>query len=271
MAGALAAAGAALGDAVDGRGGGAGDARSSRAPSWSPKADSRSRVLRHVKDGVAKGPGLSRRPRVRRRRSARPVRGDRRSVVGARSRARSPTRSSSHFHDATDGGFFFTPDDGEAILVRPKDSFDHAVPSGAAVACPSALAPRLARRREVRGRRRPRRRAELAAAAAREPDGHERHGRARRSTRPRIGRRRPRRARAPAQRPSRSRTSRTGRICRIASSRGPIPRTRALSKRAHPSAKERPRCPRRWPTCAAGALVRCRSARPTELRQALSK
>jgi uncharacterized protein YyaL (SSP411 family) len=40
-----------------------------------------------------------------------------------------------HFHDPESQGFFFTPDDGEAILVRAKDPYDHAVPSGAAVAC----------------------------------------------------------------------------------------------------------------------------------------
>ena len=40
-----------------------------------------------------------------------------------------------HFHDAAAGGFFFVPDDGEAILVRAKDPYDHAVPSGASVAC----------------------------------------------------------------------------------------------------------------------------------------
>jgi uncharacterized protein YyaL (SSP411 family) len=38
------------------------------------------------------------------------------------------------FHDAGDGSFFFSPDDAPAILVRPKDPFDHAVPSGTAIA-----------------------------------------------------------------------------------------------------------------------------------------
>ena len=40
-----------------------------------------------------------------------------------------------HFHDSKGEGFFFTPDDGETILVRAKDPYDHAVPSGASVAC----------------------------------------------------------------------------------------------------------------------------------------
>jgi uncharacterized protein YyaL (SSP411 family) len=39
-----------------------------------------------------------------------------------------------HFRDETDGTFFFSPDDAPSILVRPKDPFDHAVPSGAAIA-----------------------------------------------------------------------------------------------------------------------------------------
>ncbi len=39
-----------------------------------------------------------------------------------------------HFADA-DGGFFFTPDDGEALLHRAKDPYDQAIPSGASIAC----------------------------------------------------------------------------------------------------------------------------------------
>jgi uncharacterized protein len=38
------------------------------------------------------------------------------------------------FHDAAGEGFFFTPDDGESLLVRAKDPYDHAVPSGGAIA-----------------------------------------------------------------------------------------------------------------------------------------
>jgi uncharacterized protein YyaL (SSP411 family) len=44
-----------------------------------------------------------------------------------------------HFHDAKDGGFFFAPDDGESLIVRAKDTFDSAVPSGAGIACRSLL------------------------------------------------------------------------------------------------------------------------------------
>ena len=35
-----------------------------------------------------------------------------------------------HFWDSENGGFYFTPDDGEEILVRKKESYDSAIPSG---------------------------------------------------------------------------------------------------------------------------------------------
>ena len=35
-----------------------------------------------------------------------------------------------HFQDTEGGGFFSTPDDGERLIVRPKDYFDSATPSG---------------------------------------------------------------------------------------------------------------------------------------------
>ena len=34
-----------------------------------------------------------------------------------------------------DDGFFFTPNDGETLIVRTKDLFDHAVPSATSIAC----------------------------------------------------------------------------------------------------------------------------------------
>jgi hypothetical protein len=40
-----------------------------------------------------------------------------------------------HFHDPDKAAFFFVPDDGEKLVVRSRDPHDHAVPSGAAVAC----------------------------------------------------------------------------------------------------------------------------------------
>ena len=39
-----------------------------------------------------------------------------------------------HFWDEKQGGLFFTPDDGEALLIRPKEFYDGAVPSGNSVA-----------------------------------------------------------------------------------------------------------------------------------------
>ncbi len=38
-----------------------------------------------------------------------------------------------HFWDDADGGYFFTPDYGEELLVRSKDLYDSAIPSGASV------------------------------------------------------------------------------------------------------------------------------------------
>ena len=39
-----------------------------------------------------------------------------------------------HFWDSDEGGFFFTPDDGEQLLARPKEGYDGALPSGNSVA-----------------------------------------------------------------------------------------------------------------------------------------
>jgi uncharacterized protein YyaL (SSP411 family) len=47
------------------------------------------------------------------------------------------------FWDAETGGYFFTPDDGEKLLVRPKELYDGAIPSGNSVAFANLL--RLAR------------------------------------------------------------------------------------------------------------------------------
>jgi len=48
-----------------------------------------------------------------------------------------------HFWDSSGGGFFFAPDDGEDLLVRKKEVYDGAIPSGNAVAMHNLL--RLAR------------------------------------------------------------------------------------------------------------------------------
>jgi len=44
-----------------------------------------------------------------------------------------------HFHDPERGGFFLAPDDGEELIVRPKDGFDGALPSGNAVMASNLL------------------------------------------------------------------------------------------------------------------------------------
>ena len=48
-----------------------------------------------------------------------------------------------HFADEKNGGYFFTPDDGEQLLIRKKDVYDGAVPSGNSVAMLNLI--RLAR------------------------------------------------------------------------------------------------------------------------------
>jgi uncharacterized protein YyaL (SSP411 family) len=35
-----------------------------------------------------------------------------------------------HFWDKEHGGYFFTPDDGEDLIIREKESYDGAIPSG---------------------------------------------------------------------------------------------------------------------------------------------
>ena len=44
-----------------------------------------------------------------------------------------------HHEDPRDGGFFFAPDDGDALIARTKDVFDQAVPSGASKAAELCL------------------------------------------------------------------------------------------------------------------------------------
>ena len=48
-----------------------------------------------------------------------------------------------HFWDDKDGGFYFTPDDGEKLIVRQKEIYDGAVPSGNSVSMLNMI--RLAR------------------------------------------------------------------------------------------------------------------------------
>jgi uncharacterized protein YyaL (SSP411 family) len=92
------------------------------------------RVARHVKGDIVKGPGfLDDHAFVARAAlDLYEATGDASYVVKARAIAAAITR---HFADPQDGGFFFTPDDGETLIHRAKDPFDHAIPSGASVAC----------------------------------------------------------------------------------------------------------------------------------------
>jgi uncharacterized protein YyaL (SSP411 family) len=98
------------------------------------KGPSGSRVERLTKDGIVKGPGFL---------------DDHAYVADAALDLYEATGTPSyvatarsiadailaHFADREEGGFFFTPDDAESLIVRAKDAFDHAVPSGTAVAC----------------------------------------------------------------------------------------------------------------------------------------
>jgi|SRR5580658_6678753 uncharacterized protein len=94
----------------------------------------RARVLRHVKDGRVRGPGfLDDHAFVGDAAlDVYEATGDPRWVRLARGLAESIL---ARFQDPAGDGFFFSPDDGPATLVRAKDVYDHAVPSGASVSC----------------------------------------------------------------------------------------------------------------------------------------
>ncbi|HEX4445261.1 MAG TPA: thioredoxin domain-containing protein [Polyangiaceae bacterium] len=137
MAGALAHAGAAFGDAalID---------AGTRALDFVARVlvvteeGGAARVLRHTKDGAVKGPGfLDDHAFVADAAlDVYEATGDLRWIALARSIADAIL---THFYDAPSGSFDFTPDDGEKILVRPKDPFDHAVPGAASTACKALL------------------------------------------------------------------------------------------------------------------------------------
>jgi hypothetical protein len=136
MAGALATAGAALGDPGLVR-------AAERALGFVQRVlvvpeGAAARALRHVKDGAVKGPGfLDDHAFVADAAlDLYEATGEPRWVELARSLADAIL---AHFHEPEGDGFVFTPDDAEAILVRPKDRFDHAVPGGASIACRALL------------------------------------------------------------------------------------------------------------------------------------
>jgi uncharacterized protein YyaL (SSP411 family) len=130
--GALADAGAALGEAAM-------IAAAARAMQYvervlvTPEGETRCRVLRLSKDGVAKGTGF-----LDDHAYVADAALDLYDATGVPSYVRLARRLAdsilAHFHDEEEGGFFFTPDEGESILVRAKDPYDHAVPGAATVA-----------------------------------------------------------------------------------------------------------------------------------------
>jgi uncharacterized protein YyaL (SSP411 family) len=94
---------------------------------------SEGRVQRLVKDGKVKGPGfLDDHAFVA---SAAldlyEATGDPSYVTKARAIA---DAMMAHFWDKARGGFYFSPEDSEPLIVRTKDPFDHAIPSGASIA-----------------------------------------------------------------------------------------------------------------------------------------
>ncbi|HEX3344486.1 MAG TPA: thioredoxin domain-containing protein, partial [Polyangiaceae bacterium] len=103
-----------------------------------PEGEGLARVLRLAKDGVVKGKGFldDHAYLADAALDLYEATGDPHWITLARSLGESLL---AHFHDAAADGFFFVPDDGDAILVRAKDPYDHAVPSGASVACRALL------------------------------------------------------------------------------------------------------------------------------------
>ena len=127
------------------------------------------RVLRHVKDGVVKGPGfLDDYAFVADAAlDLYEATGEARYVAFAQKLADAML---AHFWDDADNAFYFAPADGERLIFRPKDAFDHAIPSGASIALlvlsrlGAMIEPRYAKVAE-RGVQR------LASAAAENPFG----------------------------------------------------------------------------------------------------
>jgi|CZKU01.1.fsa_nt_gi uncharacterized protein YyaL (SSP411 family) len=136
MAGALATAGAALGDPalVNAAERALGLVERLLVVPEGEGEHARARALRHFKDGVVKGPGfLDDHAFVADAAlDLYEATGQPRWVALARSLADAIL---AHFHEPETDAFAFTPDDGEAILVRPNDPFDHAVPGGVSTAC----------------------------------------------------------------------------------------------------------------------------------------
>jgi len=92
------------------------------------------RVLRHVKGESIKGPGfLDDHAYVANAAlDLYEATGDPGYMSTARAIAKSLV---DRFSDLKGGGFFFSPDDGEALIHRAKDPYDQAIPSGQAMTC----------------------------------------------------------------------------------------------------------------------------------------
>ncbi len=91
------------------------------------------RVLRLVKDGVTRGPGFLDDYSFVADAALElyEVTGDASYVAIARALADAML---AHFWDEASGAFYFTPSDGETLIHRAQDPYDHAIPSGAAIA-----------------------------------------------------------------------------------------------------------------------------------------
>ncbi len=133
MAGALASAGAALGDVALTQ-------AAERALAFVERtlivreSGTQARALRLCKDGAVRGPGFLDDQAFVAEAALElyEATGQPRWVSLATSLAEGIV---AHFEDRAGASFFFSADDGPPILVRPKDPFDHAVPSGVSIAC----------------------------------------------------------------------------------------------------------------------------------------
>jgi len=222
-----------------------------------PEGKGRARVLRLAKDGVAKGKGFldDHAYLADAGLDLYEATGDPHWVALARSLGEALL---AHFFDETDGGFFFVPDDGDAILVRAKDPYDHAVPSGASVACRALL--RLGALVDAKFHDPAARAVEkLAASAAANPGGMSNTvclaDRLVRGTVDvvLVGPREAAATQALAREAFRA-------YLPTASSPGSIRPTRARSKRAPCSPRESRPTRSPWPTCAAAERAPCRCA-----------
>jgi uncharacterized protein YyaL (SSP411 family) len=98
----------------------------------------RGRVQRHTKDGEVKGPGFLDDYAFLACAALDLYEATGEPAYVARCRSVCDAMLA-HFWDKAAGGFFFAPDDGEALIHRAKDPFDHAIPSGMSMACLALL------------------------------------------------------------------------------------------------------------------------------------